>query len=344
MKINEIYCGDCLDLMKDMPDKSVDLVLTDPPYNINKAEWDHIDNYVEWLGSIFLECQRVLKDNGSFYFFHNDFLQIVEIQNWISKNTDFKFKQLITWSKIKENFKSIGYIKQRLSIDMMRNYYGGFTEYCLYYTFQDETGLEAITEEYLKPQNEFAKYLRDEIKRSGKTPREIAALFPSKTGGLTGCVSNWLNGDNIITEEQYLKIRAYLNNEYLRKEYEYLRKEYEYLRKEYEYLRKEYEEKRYTFNTSRLADGIRSNSNTWLYEYAPKNGHVTPKPVDLIRNIINHSSNKGQIVFDPFLGSGTTAVACINTGRQFIGIEKDEDYFKIASDRIRDAQAQTRLF
>ena len=91
--------GDCLEKMKEIPDKSINLVLIDPPYNINKADWDKwktVNAYVEFMGQVFLECQRVLKDNGSFYFFHNDFLQIVELQNYINKNTNFIFKQLIT--------------------------------------------------------------------------------------------------------------------------------------------------------------------------------------------------------------------------------------------------------
>ena len=71
MDINLLH-GDCLELIKDIPDKSVDLILTDPPYNIGKAKWDKIPNYIEWCGKWFIECQRVLKDNGSFYWWHND--------------------------------------------------------------------------------------------------------------------------------------------------------------------------------------------------------------------------------------------------------------------------------
>ena len=76
----DLRYGDCLELVKDIPDKSVDLALIDPPYNISKADWDKwktVDDYVDFMGKVFLEIQRVLKDNGSFYFFHNDFLQIV---------------------------------------------------------------------------------------------------------------------------------------------------------------------------------------------------------------------------------------------------------------------------
>jgi len=51
-----------------------------------------------------------------------------------------------------------------------------------------------------------------------------------------------------------------------------------------------------------------------------------------------------DLFFDPFLGSGTTAVACINTGRRFIGVEKDPEYFEIARRRIKEAQGLARLF
>lgn len=99
----KIYNDDCLSIFKDIEDKSVNLVLIDPPYNIGKDKkwdkWKTVDEYVEFMGKVFKECQRVLKDNGSFYFFHNDFLQIVELQNWINKNTDFIFKQLLVWNK-----------------------------------------------------------------------------------------------------------------------------------------------------------------------------------------------------------------------------------------------------
>jgi len=72
--------------------------------------------------------------------------------------------------------------------------------------------------------------------------------------------------------------------------------------------------------------------------------HPTQKPRRLIENILLDYSKAGQTIFDPFLGSGTTAVACINTGRNFIGIEKDADYFEIAQKRVKEAQGQARLF
>lgn len=65
--------------------------------------------------------------------------------------------------------------------------------------------------------------------------------------------------------------------------------------------------------------------------------HPTIKPLEIIQNLIINSSNEGDIVFDPFLGSGTTSVASINTNRHYIGFELDENYFKTAQKRINAA-------
>lgn len=63
-------------------------------------------------------------------------------------------------------------------------------------------------------------------------------------------------------------------------------------------------------------------------------GHPTIKPLDITEKIIRNSSNEGQLILDPFMGSGTTGVACKELNRNFIGIEIDEDYYEIAKNRI----------
>lgn len=65
--------------------------------------------------------------------------------------------------------------------------------------------------------------------------------------------------------------------------------------------------------------------------------HPTQKPVALMEYLIRTYTHEGETVLDNTMGSGTTGVACMNTGRKFIGIERDEKYFQIASDRIYDA-------
>lgn len=67
-----------------------------------------------------------------------------------------------------------------------------------------------------------------------------------------------------------------------------------------------------------------------------KNIHDTEKPVDMLELIISNSSNEGDVVLDPFMGSGSTGVACKNLNRKFIGIELDNDYFNVSVKRMEE--------
>ena len=323
MELNTIYHGDCLELMKDIPDKSIDLILTDPPYNINKAKWDtwkNTEEYVNWLGSIFKECERVLKDNGSFYFFHNDFLQMVEIQNWINKNTKFVFKQLIVWNKKFKGANNEGYLQGYNEIENLRNYQK-MAEYCLYYTFQDETRLSTVMLDVNNFQT-LRNYFKDVYNYISINKKQIIFKIGQKADH---CFRYNSTQWDLPTEETYNElITIFKINKYVGF-------------REYESLRQEYESLRYIFNNQK------THHSVWNYDIAKKEGHITPKPIDLIENILYHSSNEGMTILDPFLGSGTTAIACINTGRNFIGIEKDEEYFNIAQKRVKEAQGQRRL-
>lgn len=68
--------------------------------------------------------------------------------------------------------------------------------------------------------------------------------------------------------------------------------------------------------------------------------HSTQKPTALLEYLIKTYTNEGEVVLDATIGSGSTAVACVNTGRQFIGYETDAHYFEVAQRRIREAQAK----
>ncbi len=72
--------------------------------------------------------------------------------------------------------------------------------------------------------------------------------------------------------------------------------------------------------------------------------HPSEKPVDLMKVLIENSTNKNELVLDPFMGSCSTGYACKETNRKFIGIEKDEDFYKMAEKRINETQVQTKLF
>ena len=298
--LNEIIHGDCLQVMKDIPDKSVDLIVTDPPYNIGKAEWDKIDNYIEWMGIVFLECQRVLKDNGSFYWFHNDFLQIVDLQKWINDHTEFVFKQLIVWNKRFEGAKNKGFLDGFVEVDGLRNYQQ-MAEYCLFYNA-----------------NSFANLLVSSRKISKMTMNDVdialGRVRKKNPHRGTELCRRWEEGSSFPSESDYCKLKELFGWE------------------------TNYSQINTAFNNQK------THHSVWNYEVAPKVGHITPKPVPLIENIIKHSSNEGQTVLDPFIGSGTTAIAALNTGRFFIGIEKDEQYHKIACERVRKWHDEQGLF
>ena len=82
----------------------------------------------------------------------------------------------------------------------------------------------------------------------------------------------------------------------------------------------------------------------WKWSSLKPNGHPAEKPLEGLEWIVGHAAKEGDAVLDPFMGSGTTGVACANLGRKFIGIEIERKYFDIACERIAAAYAQGRLF
>jgi len=89
-------------------------------------------------------------------------------------------------------------------------------------------------------------------------------------------------------------------------------------------------------------DGKKRHSDILTFDRIPVNRllHSHQKPTELIELLIKKSSDENEIVFDPFMGSGTTAVAAKSSNRKFIGFELDEDYYKKAKERISDEVAQ----
>jgi site-specific DNA-methyltransferase (adenine-specific) len=310
--------------MKDIPDNSINLVVMDPPYNIGKDHWDKVENYVGWMGRVFTELERVLKDTGSMYFFHNDFLQICDLQQWLNRHSGFIFKQLIVWNKKYEGVYNEGFLQGYNELSNLRNYQR-FAEYCMYYTFQDVSGLTAVKHDVSNFQT-LRKYFYDMLCYMGETNKGIAKklghrkaehafyVLPKKAvidavgQKADHCFRYGSTQWDLPTEETYnelievFKIDAWDGF------------------KEYEELREEYDGLRYTFNNQK------THHSVWNYPIAKKEGHLTPKPVELIKNIIFHSSNEGDLVLDPFLGSGTTLLACKQTNRNCIGFEKQPEY------------------
>jgi hypothetical protein len=90
-------------------------------------------------------------------------------------------------------------------------------------------------------------------------------------------------------------------------------------------------------------DGFRYPKTVLQFTRDRDKKHPTQKPVALMEYLIRTYTNERDVVLDNCMGSGTTGVACVNTNREFIGIEKDINYFRIARERILEAQFQKRI-
>ena len=331
--LNKVYNKDFLN--NDLPDKCAKLIIADPPYYKVKGDFDFIwktfDDYLADVEKWAIECKRLLSDNGTLLWY-GDAKNIAYAQIIFDKH--FNLLNSLVWENTNDH-------KQQIRFNEDLRTFAPLTERILMYEqIGQKTGGEIVFEQFLKPKNPFSKYLKVEFKNAKVTNREISKLFPSKTGGLTGCVSNWLNGDNVITEEQYLKIREYLDNKYLLKPYEELKAEYEELKAEYEELKAEYEELRRPFNNAlHLGDVIRlPNYETSNYD------HDTIKPEKLTRILINTCSRKNDLVVVPFAGSGTECAMAAKENRDFIGFDIEQKYVDMANKRIEQHKAQIRMF
>lgn len=326
--LNKITQGDAIEELRKLEDKSVDLIVIDPPYNIGKDmrwdKWETVDAYVEFMSEIFKESERVLKPTGSFYWFHNDMTQVRKLMDAIEAGTSFVYRNFITWNKRYKDSPRKYYFDNVIKTENSRSY-RPLTEYCLFYTFDfeapDRGARIGETNMYLS----LKRYFREEKIKCEESGVKIDDLVPR-----TSNFHYFANGAsfNLPSKKNLDKLQT---SGFFKRSYEDLKSEYDEFQVEYKTLRAIYNEQRYTFNHQK------THHDVWEYEVAPKQGHITPKPVELIENIILHSSNKGDVVLDCFLGSGTTAVAAINTGRQFIGIEREPEYVAIANQRIADA-------
>ncbi len=96
-----------------------------------------------------------------------------------------------------------------------------------------------------------------------------------------------------------------------------------------------------------LASSRGSRPNSWEQppnDFSDKNEHPCPKPIGMMNWLVNRATDKNDAVLDPFMGSGTTGVACAKLCRKFIGIEIEPKYFDIACKRIEAAYAQPDMF
>lgn len=323
--LNKIHHADALDLLRRLPDASIDLIVTDPPYYLLDYEWDQQwqseEGFINWLSQFMPHFKRILKPNGSIYISSSHkFHARIEVLTSLF----FNVLNNIVWV-------SNGATTKRADRTMLRSYIPT-TEHWIFAEHKQSDSFaisgSSYYEQYEKAKQNLrygilADYLATEFKRAGVTNRQIASLFPSKTGNLTGCVSNWLLGYNIPTEYQYNTIRLYLNNI----------ANGEFLRREYEDLRREYEDLRRPFFLDNAGD---NECNVWYFNPESKRIHPTQKPLEMMEHILNVSTRNNAVVLDPFCGSGTTAIAARKTGRQFICGDLSAEYVEVARKRLQN--------
>jgi site-specific DNA-methyltransferase (adenine-specific) len=110
--LHSLLFQDALEGIQSLEENSIDLVILDPPYNVNAAKWDNIPNYFDWMCDILSESIRVLKKNGSLYLWgmskNNDFLRL---KLWLDEQSKIEFKNWIVWvheckihKKLKDRF------------------------------------------------------------------------------------------------------------------------------------------------------------------------------------------------------------------------------------------------
>ena len=314
----ELHLGDCLEVMRSMPDKSVDAVITDPPYyKVADAEWDRRwktkEEFIDWLELASIQWRRILKDNGSLYVFADN-----KMAAYVQVMLDKRFLLInpLVWKKT--NWKIANKYAQNFRC------YAPNTERILFYSVQyDPTGWETVKLDM----NNFVplrEYFRKYQEAMGLSKVEIV----EKIGQKADHAFRWGSTQwDLPTPETYAELAKIPTN-------------HGFVRREYEDLRREYEDLRRPFNADEKTHEVIEGQIVSPQEITE---HPTTKPLWLMQRLITVSTNPGMTVLDCFAGSGTTGVACVQTGRNFIGIEIDPTYFAIAEKRIAEAQMQPML-
>lgn len=257
----KLYLGDCLEVMKDIPDKSIDMILCDLPYGTTACKWDTIIPFEP----LWKQYKRIVKDNGAIVLFGSQPFT----SKLIMSNLDM-FREEIIWLKNKSG-----------------------------------SGLQA--------------------KQKHIKVHENILVF-SKNGKYTYNPEKWL-----VDKKEFLTQRKTFN-------------EVEVGSNIYSKMIK----------TQKADDGTRnpisivscrvpftpSKGKTYSNKDVDLRVHPTQKPIKLLEYLIKTYSNENEIVLDNCMGSGSTGVACINTNRNFIGIELEPKYYEIAKKRIFEATEQ----
>ena len=321
----DLRLGDCLELMKDIPDGSVDLVLTDPPYGVITKSTHDLKGWqsknIKWdsrisAEKIFAEIDRVLRPNGKCVLFSQE----PYTSELITKQVpSMPFLYRAVW--LKNNAGNVLGCKQN-----MVSYFEDiciFSKVCPKHDFCGEN-----------PLREYFARVYDFI---GKTKKEIMQIIGQKADH---CFRLNSSQYSLCTKSTYQELIGVFGIDKMDGfcEWEKLKP----IQDEYQEANRRNIAEKYPaiFN---IWQGGKSKSNVLEYKKDNDGYHPTQKPVALLEDLIQTYSNDGNTVLDFTMGSGSTGVACVNTNRNFIGIELDEGYFNIAKKRIEEAQAKIKI-
>ena len=306
--INEIIHGDCLVESEQIESGSVDLILTDLPYGNMDTDGGRKLGINGWdmpiePDKVYEIANRILRKNGKMVLFSQE-PYTSELKNRAIPNVPFCYRMV--WEK--DSFaNALGCNKAPVS------YYEDILVFSKNECYQAKHPLREVMRKYAVKYGE--DYLVHLFSREGRYTSDMSArVHASYKFGFNGGARF-----DLMNKSLY----AYLSNHIEFKE------TFEQLSE----VDNEYKEKyASTFN---LWEGKKYKSNILKYKKDYDGYHPTQKPVLLLEDLIKTYSNRCDLVIDLTCGSGSTAIACLNTGRNFIGIEKDEHYHKIACERVQ---------
>lgn len=305
---------DALTLLKSLPPQSIDLIATDPPYyRVKKDAWDNQweseADFLAWCESIAIEFKRVLKPNGSLYWFAGDKLAS-RIEMEVRKH--LIVKNHIVW------YKPTG--KHKCVCKRMQRSYFPSTERVIFAVASETEGKEN-NKRYSEACEPLIAYFRGALVKAQLTQSQVNQYIGNKMSSHWFGRSQW----RLPNREYYEKLQVLMGDALLRGYDELVAERNELLRNK-------------CHGYSRIFDVDQSVFNTDMWISKPvqyyEGKHPCEKPQEIMQHIIKTSSREGDLVLDPFVGGGATAVAAKALGRRFIGCELDDTYVKQARSRI----------
>ena len=326
-----LHLGDCLELLPEIPDKSVDLILCDLPYGTTDCKWDHVLP----MDKLWKEYRRLLKCNGvAALFAAQPFTTTLINSNrsnfrycwyWLKNQaTGFAFARYQPMRKIEEvaifvcNVPGKDNTSQHKALRaymMQELQASGHNRASINKMLGNSMSSHYFTNgsQFSIPPREQWEKLQEETGHFSRAWEDVREEYRRELGG-TGGGPQIYNPQGVqIIQNPKPKRRNVIKDDVI-----YNR---EFLVKEHTPKYKGYPANVLQFNTER---GL----------------HPTQKPVPLLEYLVKTYTNEGDTVLDNCMGSGSTGVACVRTGRRFIGMEKDPQYFQIAKDRIEKETAK----